>query len=271
MAISQFTTDVNNVQALADKPNDAGMTPAQIKAAFDKAGGDIKAYLNNTVYPSVHTLETASHSHTNKSVLDSVTAAYTTEEKTKLAGLGPVTIDQTYNGSSENAQSGQAIEGAFAGKVRGLCESTYDPTSLYPVNGVGVAAALETANSCAELLWDCDEDAGGTALSAGSTITVDGVEDWQVLALVTGGCAIYILPADSGSWSGGGGYADSSGYPVLLGANGSVSTDGTDSFTLTTSKLLRFSITSGQATAIGGVCGNLAYKRLYGLLKKEVS
>lgn len=46
MALTKLTTDVNNIQKLADRPTE---TPTQIKAAFDKAGADIKEYINNTL------------------------------------------------------------------------------------------------------------------------------------------------------------------------------------------------------------------------------
>lgn len=46
MALTKLSADVNNIQNLADRPTE---TPAQIKAAFDKAGADIKEYINNTL------------------------------------------------------------------------------------------------------------------------------------------------------------------------------------------------------------------------------
>lgn len=46
MALTKLTTDVNNIQKLADRPTE---TPTQLKAAFDKAGADIKEYINNTL------------------------------------------------------------------------------------------------------------------------------------------------------------------------------------------------------------------------------
>lgn len=50
MSFSRFTTDTQNISALTDRPNDMeGMTAAQLKAAFDKAGGDIAEYINNTL------------------------------------------------------------------------------------------------------------------------------------------------------------------------------------------------------------------------------
>ena len=46
--IPQLITDLNNVQGLVDEPNDVGgLTPTELKAVYDKAGNDIKTYLNS--------------------------------------------------------------------------------------------------------------------------------------------------------------------------------------------------------------------------------
>ena len=46
MALTKFNESVSNVQTLPDNPT---LTPAQLKALFDKAGIDIKAYINSTL------------------------------------------------------------------------------------------------------------------------------------------------------------------------------------------------------------------------------
>jgi hypothetical protein len=48
--LTNLTANVNNIQALSDRPNTAdGITSQQLKERFDKAGGDIKDYINNTL------------------------------------------------------------------------------------------------------------------------------------------------------------------------------------------------------------------------------
>ena len=50
MALSKFTENVNNIQALSDRPNVTdGITSSELKEKFDKAGSDIKNYMNNTL------------------------------------------------------------------------------------------------------------------------------------------------------------------------------------------------------------------------------
>ena len=48
MALTKLTANVNNIQALSDEPNTVdGLTSSELKQRFDKAGADIKLYLNN--------------------------------------------------------------------------------------------------------------------------------------------------------------------------------------------------------------------------------
>ena len=53
MALPKMTVNVNNIQGLSDRPNTAdGLTASQLKEKFDKAGQDIKNYLNDTLLPA---------------------------------------------------------------------------------------------------------------------------------------------------------------------------------------------------------------------------
>ena len=50
MAFTKLTTDVENIQKLADRPQ---LSAQQLKAAFDGAGADIKQYLADTLVPEL--------------------------------------------------------------------------------------------------------------------------------------------------------------------------------------------------------------------------
>lgn len=52
MSLTKFTGDVDNIQSLADQPTE---TASQLKALFDKAGADIKTFINNTLTSEVDT------------------------------------------------------------------------------------------------------------------------------------------------------------------------------------------------------------------------
>lgn len=55
MAITLFNDDVENVSQLSDLPNaEQGLTAAQLKAVFDKAGVDIKKYINTSLVPELN-------------------------------------------------------------------------------------------------------------------------------------------------------------------------------------------------------------------------
>lgn len=57
MALTKLTANVNNIQALSDRPNELdGLTSAELKERFDKAGSDIKSYLNETLTEELDTV-----------------------------------------------------------------------------------------------------------------------------------------------------------------------------------------------------------------------
>lgn len=50
MALTKFTKNVNNIQALSDRPNTIdGLSSDELKERYDRAGADIKEYLNDTL------------------------------------------------------------------------------------------------------------------------------------------------------------------------------------------------------------------------------
>lgn len=54
--ITNLTANVNNIQGLSDRPNTAdGLTAQQLKEKFDKAGSDIKQYINLTQNDEIET------------------------------------------------------------------------------------------------------------------------------------------------------------------------------------------------------------------------
>ncbi len=56
MALTKCTANVNNIQSLSDRPNTIdGLTSAQLKEKYDKAGADIKEYLNDTLTEELDT------------------------------------------------------------------------------------------------------------------------------------------------------------------------------------------------------------------------
>lgn len=54
--LTRFTKNVNNIQSLSDKPNETdGLTAQGLKERFDKAGNDIKTFINGTLISEIET------------------------------------------------------------------------------------------------------------------------------------------------------------------------------------------------------------------------
>ena len=63
MALTKLTTNLNNIQALHDRPNTSdGLTADQLKERFDRAGNDIKSYINNTLTEEIDSLTSDNYS-----------------------------------------------------------------------------------------------------------------------------------------------------------------------------------------------------------------
>lgn len=61
MSLPRFNENVENISELADRPNDTnGLTAAELKARFDKAGKDIVTFINNTLIPYLEGTSAAS-------------------------------------------------------------------------------------------------------------------------------------------------------------------------------------------------------------------
>lgn len=90
--LTNLTANVNNIQALSDRPNTAdGITAQQLKEKFDKAGADIKDWANNTLIP-----ELESYINTLLSHVETIENSYVTNSDSRL------TNSRTCNNSFDN-------------------------------------------------------------------------------------------------------------------------------------------------------------------------
>lgn len=53
MAFEPFSADMNIIYKLPTNPSSEGMTPEELKAAFDRAGVLLKDYINSVLYPEI--------------------------------------------------------------------------------------------------------------------------------------------------------------------------------------------------------------------------
>lgn len=165
------TADTGVIAALADKPNEAGMTAAQLKAKFDAAGADIKAYINDTLVPYINgTIQTAlaenavdidntvaaMHSHENKALLDSYTVSNGTIE-------GTVEKSHTHDNMD--------VLGSFTKPMRELMEEIYANAKLdaHPVGSVYISEVDTSPEELFGGTWERIKDT--FLLAAGDTYT----------------------------------------------------------------------------------------------------
>ena len=80
--LTNFTENVNNIQALSDRPNTAdGITAQELKERFDKAGADIKLHINGTLNEE---LEAYINNVLKTAIEDLQNAGYVTSSDSRL-------------------------------------------------------------------------------------------------------------------------------------------------------------------------------------------
>jgi hypothetical protein len=119
MSFTRLTTDVLNISALSDRPNDGGMSAADLKAEFDKAGATIKTFVNALIGE----LEAAaSAGNLGISPITGLAAANVQEALAALkAGIDNATVGQIMNNSltTEKYQDGSVTNEKLAAKAVG--------------------------------------------------------------------------------------------------------------------------------------------------------
>jgi hypothetical protein len=135
MALTKLTTDLSNIQALDDEPNDVtGLTATQVKVIFDKAGNDIKTYINNTLTAEIDVLPATSIS------VDTIPTLAGTEVQTVLESV-KARID-TIAVSNVNAEVANSHTGADARTYASLSDrfDTMDILDTTKANQVDLTA-----------------------------------------------------------------------------------------------------------------------------------
>lgn len=92
MSLPDCTVETNNVQNLADSPTQSAQ---ELKEIFDKAGEDIKKYINDELIPAINKDISDSQSATQKLILK--TYKYNATTLTDIKETEDYTIPSTYN------------------------------------------------------------------------------------------------------------------------------------------------------------------------------
>lgn len=86
--LTQLTTDLDNIQKLDDLPNQTGgLTAADLKAKFDKAGDDIKTYINGTLIPELQSVASAASGASNIGIEPLVALSGVTNVMDAIVGI----------------------------------------------------------------------------------------------------------------------------------------------------------------------------------------
>lgn len=141
MAIEKLTKDLNIIQKLDDEPNDVGgLTSAELKAEFDKAGNEIKEYINSTVVPAVNSVQTQAdastadqHTHSNKALLD-------TYDQTNADIKDAIAKEHTH-GNKDVLDSITADQQTVLASIKGVTQTLGNATDKVP-SEAAVAAAM---------------------------------------------------------------------------------------------------------------------------------
>ena len=147
--LTKITASVNNIQALDDNPNESGLTSNELKAKFDKAGADIKDYINNTLIDELETIldgysssisdqQTAINTvtttaNTNASNIGTLSSLNTSTKTDLVSAINEVNTHLStsnvlwsggyYMGSAQTANLNQSVTSQKNGIV--LCWSAY--------------------------------------------------------------------------------------------------------------------------------------------------
>lgn len=144
MSLTKLTTDLSNVSALDDEPNDVtGLTAAQVKTTFDKAGNDIKTYINTTLTAEIDALPATSIS------VAAIPTLAGSEVQTVLESV-KTRID-TISTSNANAEVADTHTGADARTYTSLSDrlDTVDVTDTAKASSAALAAVVANLGNVA--------------------------------------------------------------------------------------------------------------------------
>ena len=155
----------------------------KIKVGDGATSYDKLAYVNLTPEEVQSLITAASHSHSNKTILDATSASFTTELKAKLdgiaAGANKTTVDSAMSSTSTNPVQNKVVQAALDGKVPTTRKVNGKPLSSDITLSAGdvsaiAASAKGAANGVASL------DANGKVPSAQLPSYVDDVLEGYV-------------------------------------------------------------------------------------------
>ena len=129
MSLPKMTTPVNNISLLDDLPNAVGgLSAAELKARFDKAGGDIQTFLNETLIPAIEQMgvdEGAARDAAIQAAIDALDLDTTVENLQKaIAAAESRAKEYADNKDATNLTAAKQYADTKAAAAKSAAEST---------------------------------------------------------------------------------------------------------------------------------------------------
>ena len=129
MSLPKMTTPVNNISLLDDLPNAVGgLSAAELKARFDKAGGDIQTFLNETLIPAIEQMgvdEGAARDAAIQAAIDALELDTTVENLQKaIAAAESRAKEYADNKDATNLTAAKQYADTKAAAAKSAAEST---------------------------------------------------------------------------------------------------------------------------------------------------
>ena len=147
MSLPKMTTPVNNISLLDDLPNAVGgLSAAELKARFDKAGGDIQTFLNETLIPAIEQMGVAEGTARDEAIQAAIDALEldTTVENLQKAIVAAESRSKEYADTKDAANLAAAKQ--YADDKAAAARSAAERTAATDATSKANAALLSAKN-----------------------------------------------------------------------------------------------------------------------------
>ena len=171
MSLPKMTTPVNNISLLDDLPNAVGgLSAAELKARFDKAGGDIQTFLNETLIPAIEQMGAAEGTARDEAIQAAIDALEldTTVENLQKAIVAAESRSKEYADTKDAANLAAAKQYADtkAATARAAAENTAARDAASKADAALSNAKSYTDDKAAAVLAEAALGSGSDAQNA---------------------------------------------------------------------------------------------------------
>lgn len=194
LEIQMLDGDLNIIQKLDDEPNDVGgMTSAELKETFDKAGNIIKEYINGTLIPAIladdateaareaaeaQRAENETARQTAENTRDAAEQAREIAEESRATAENQRTVEESARATAEQARA--AAEQARADETAGIVAQATAQAKAAAASQDAAASSADSAGGSAAVASAASAAAQAAADTASSAAS--GAEQSQIAA-----------------------------------------------------------------------------------------